>query len=238
VLGVFLGAVVTTCVAAGATIDDWFLWAIDPGPFDASLTPSAPDYTEASAWAARPDTEDEADLALADDPGVDQVSAEVQVFYLHPTTALGPSWNAPIDDAVINENTARGGTAIQASAFNGCCGVWAPRYRQAHARAFVDPSEDGAQARAVALADVEAAFDHFLVEIGERPFIIVGHSQGAFLATDLLARRIADSPLQLRLVAAYLPGAPVRGGDLGSIPPCETPTQTGCAVTWHARGPH
>ena len=224
-------------VAVVLTADRWMMDAMDPGAFDPALTPPAPDYADPASWAARPDTADGADVALPGLPAIDPAAAAADVFYVHPTTWLGGGWNGPIDDPMVVEGTERGGTLIQASAFNGCCAVWAPRYRQAHGRAFTNPDAEGARAVDVAFADVEAAFDAFLAVTGDRPFGIAGHSQGAALAARLLRERVAGTELQQRLVAAWIPGAPVREADLGGLPVCAEPTSTGCVAAWNARGP-
>ncbi|MCA9658060.1 MAG: DUF3089 domain-containing protein [Myxococcales bacterium] len=236
-LGV-VAALIVSCGVAVGTIDRWFMDAMDPGPFDPQALPPAPDYRRAEAWAALPEVEDGADVALPELPAMDPAAAPADVFFLHPTTHVGRVWNAPIDDPALVEATRRGATLIQASAFNGCCAVYAPRYRQAHGRAFTAP--DGRSARAIdaAYGDVAAAFDEFLARTGERPFIVAAHSQGAVLGARLLRERIADGPLRRRLVAAYLPGAPLRpGADVGGLPICDVPTATGCVISWHARGP-
>ena len=67
----------------------------------------------------------------------DQRHAPVDVFYVHPTSYVGARWNGPVDDPALNEATDRVATRIQASAFNGCCAVWAPRYRQANGTPIV-----------------------------------------------------------------------------------------------------
>lgn len=238
VRGVLVGLVVLL-VAGGlalATLDRWLFTVLDPGPFDPARTPTAPDYAQPTAWAARPATTDAADVALPSHPAIDPSAAPADVFYLHPTTWLGREWNAPFDDPEVAEATARGGTLIQASAFNACCAVYAPRYRQANGRAFVQPDPHGHRAIDVAYADVSAAFDQFLTEIGERPFIIAGHSQGAMLGARLLRERVGGTSLRSRLVAAYLVGAPVRPEGLdGRIPVCAHPLQTGCVVSYNAR---
>lgn len=227
-------------LAAGlalATMDRWLMAALDPGPFDPEATPPAPDYAAASAWAALPEVEDGADVTLAALEAVDQREAEAAVFYIHPTTWLGRAWNAAIDDPAVVEAVEIGGTRIQASVFNGCCAVHAPRYRQVNGRAFVHPSAAGDRALEVAYADVSAAFDRFLAEIGERPFIVAGHSQGAAIGARLVGERVAGSELEDRLVAAYLIGTPTPAAAIG-LPVCDTPTRTGCVVGWNARGPN
>ena len=94
--------------------------------FDASTIPRAPDYASDAAWLALPNTRDDADVALPELPAIDPAAAHADVFYLHPTTSIAPSWNAPFDNAAIRAASIRGGTLIQASAFNACCAVYAP----------------------------------------------------------------------------------------------------------------
>jgi hypothetical protein len=235
-LSATLGVVLVLLVISIATMDRWLFVVLDPGAFDPAATPPAPDYAEPSAWAALPELDDGADVALAELPAIDQLHAPADVFYVHPTTWLGGEWNAPFDDPAVIEATTRGATLIQASAFNACCAVYAPRYRQANGRAYTHPDAQSERAVAVAYADVSAAFDAFLARIGERPFIIAGHSQGAMLGAKLIRERIAGSALEQRLIVAYLPGGAVRAETIG-IPVCDGPTQTGCVVSWNARGP-
>ena len=115
-------------LAAALTIDRWLFVLLDPGDFDASKTPVAPDFSHLEAWAAHPTVNDEADVSLSEHPAIDPETAEADVFYVHPTTWVGGEWNGPWDDAEVIEATARGGTLIQASVFNACCAVYGPRY--------------------------------------------------------------------------------------------------------------
>ncbi|MCB9704890.1 MAG: DUF3089 domain-containing protein [Myxococcales bacterium] len=237
VAGALIALVVLAALVALVTIDRWLMAALDPGPFDTTASPPPPDYADPAAWAATPEAPDGAEVALPEHPAIDPTIAPAAVFFVHPTTAITTRWNAPIDDPAIVEATTRGATLIQASAFNGCCEVFAPRYRQANGRAFTDPSVDGDRAIDLAYGDVSAAFDAFLGRIGERPFILAGHSQGAVLGARLLRERIAATPaLRARLIAAYLPGAPLHPGDVG-VPVCEAPASIGCVAVWNARGP-
>jgi pimeloyl-ACP methyl ester carboxylesterase len=233
----FLVLFAGSCVAL-LTIEHWFFAVTNPGAFDPTKAPPVPDYRASSSWAALPSMQDDADVSLPSLPAIDQESAAVDVFFVHPTTALGSSWNAPIDDPTINTATARGATLIQASAFNVCCAIYAPRYRQANGIAFTVPSDDGSLALDVAYQDVAAAFRVFVAEHNKgRPFILASHSQGTFLATRLLREEIAGKALQERLVAAYLIGGPIHLKDIGGVPVCSSAQETGCVVAWNARGP-
>lgn len=239
-LVVAAGAVLTLLLCTGAagvsTVDHWLFVALDPGPFDPARTPAAPDYTRADAWAALPEMEDGADVAVAEWPAIDQRTAPADVFYVHPTTWVGAAWNAPFDDPAVVEATERGGTRIQASVFNACCAVYAPRYRQANGRAYIHPDERSARAYAVAFDDVSRAFDAFLERNGDRPFIVAGHSQGSMLAARLVRERVAGTELEERLVVATLIGGNLGADDVG-LPVCARATQTGCVVGFNARAP-
>jgi hypothetical protein len=125
--------------------------------------------------------------------------------------------------------------AIQASAFNDCCRVFAPRYRQATLGVvFAEPGES-IRALELAYDDVVRAFNHFLTDHSQgRPFLIAGHSQGSLHGMRLILEHVSDTPLQSRLVAAYLPGAAVPPEGLGSIRSCpeEEPASTHCVLSW------
>src|ERR1039457_5413588 len=96
-----------------------------------------PDYSQLKNWAAIPGKHSPADSipAFIKDEKRD---TDVDVFFLHPTTYTGrfEGWNAHIDDEAINKKTDMGAILFQASVFNGSCRVFAPRYRQAHLKAF------------------------------------------------------------------------------------------------------
>lgn len=203
-------------------------------PFDAAPLPPRLDYGKDASWLALPAMKDEADVALPSLPA--PTNPKAAVFYLHSTSSVDKRWNAGDVDEV-RANSIRGGTLIQASAFNGCCDVYAPGYRQASGSAFVTPSPDGERAKDVAWGDVLAAFEEFVARKGAVPFVVVGHSQGAAYAARLLKERIAGHDEAADLVAAYVLGAPVTAADVG-FNACAAKTQTGCVVAYNARGPH
>jgi hypothetical protein len=239
---IFAGAtlfIVGAVALAAVTMPRWFFLAMDPGSFEPSKTPPSPDYLMDSSWAALPNVKDDSDVFLDELPALAPEQTQADVFFLHPTTALGKQWNASTNDPVVNKATARGATLIQASAFNACCAVYAPRYRQANGKAFVTPTTDGNLALDVAFADVSAAFDEFLRRRQKsRPFILAFHSQGTVLAERLLTQKIWGTPTADSFVAGYLIGGPISRDSLGSkIPVCEAEDQWGCIVAFNVRGP-
>lgn len=204
-------------------------------PFAETAVPAAPDYSLAENWAALPGSDDKADVMLGESVEA-QAEAAVDVFFIYPTTFItSEGWNAPLDHAGANEIVDDMVLPHQASAFNGCCAVFAPRYRQATMYSFSDREGDGKSALDIAYGDVVAAFNYFLEHYSEgRPFVIAGHSQGARHAELLLNEHVYGTALTDRLVAAYPIGFNLSEG---SLPVCVTPTETGCAVTWNTVGP-
>jgi len=240
----FLYLVVILIVLATAALFAFRIWgnqllrqALVPTASVATLPPPG-SYARADMWFARPDKPGNPALwtPKGHSPAANPTAA---VFFIHPTSFLDRAkWNAPLEDAEAN---ARAQLFLQgqASAFNEVGAVWAPRYRQATFGAFLTSKKEAQKALDFAYRDVLAAFEQFLVEAGDRPIILAGHSQGALHLTRLLAERIAGTPLQQRIVAAYVVGWPVSvTADLPrlGLPACESPDQAGCLLSWQSFG--
>jgi len=174
-----------------------------------------------------------------------QGSAPVDVFFIHPTGYLqGTSWTSPmVVESGTEENTSWM-MANQASAYNGCCNIYAPRYREASIFSYLGTTDEERDAvHALAYQDVAAAFEYFLREYNDgRPFIIASHSQGTHHARRLLKERIDNTPLAKKLVAAYMIGSvmiPISEQYLQSmsdIGACKTATDVGCIIHWDTYG--
>lgn len=210
-------------------------------PFDTVKIPPPPNYSNLDNWAAHPEKADPADLSpsFKDFPDL-QKDAPVDVIFLYPTTYTGDlkhqrDWNASVSDAKTNSKTDQGSIQYQASIFNGTGRVFAPRYRQAHLHVFYTKKDTVAAraALAVAYTDTKAAFEYYLKHWNNgRPFILVGHSQGALHAMHLIQDMVEGTPLESQLVAAYLVGWPVRADYYKKFKPCQTPEQTDCFCSW------
>jgi hypothetical protein len=204
-------------------------------PFADSPVPAAPDYTDLNNWSSLPEKEDMSDLVPKQSDLVDgQANADVDVFYIHPTTLLsGPEWNANLADAALNKKTDDLPVKYQSTVFNGSCKIYAPRYRQAHVRAFFNVDEGGREALMLAYSDVKKAFEYYMEHYNNgRPFIIASHSQGTLHATFLIKDMIEGTPLQDKLVAAYIIGFPVRDTTFKVLKPCNNPSETGCFISY------
>lgn len=208
--------------------------------FDEMERPPAPDYADPQAWAALPDVEDAADLfPTGTDIPEAQTMAAADVFYLHPTTYRGgENWNQDIAMAEVNTWTDISVIARQASALNGCCKIYAPRYRQATMASLGAKDDSGMKAYALAYQDVLKAWQHYLAHWNNgRPFIIVSHSQGTLHAVKLLEEEIDGTPEAERMIAAYVVGIGINEGLFGrtlkTVTRCQGPTDTGCVISWN-----
>jgi hypothetical protein len=233
----FLGAAGAAIVFSGNTLTAVsFLWGPKHG-WDLARKAPAPDYAQASSWAAWPGRESLADMLPQ---GIEQRTGAraVDVFFIHPTGYLnGGDWNSPMNSNSRTEENTKWMMANQASAFNGCCNVYAPRYREASIFRYWGAPEDIAQKTMdFAYADVVRAFEHYLAtENKGRPFIIASHSQGTWHALRLIQDKIDGTSLQPSMVAAFIIGGQVRNAEvsaLKSVKVCDGSSQTGCIVHW------
>lgn len=209
--------------------------------WDPSLHAPDPDYADEQNWAARPGM---ASFATYVPQGVPTAADDrkVDVFFIHPTGYMHSyDWNSPLEANSSTEENTKWMMANQASAFNGCCNVYAPRYREASIFRYLGAPEDIAtKAMDFAYADVERAFDFFIEHYSNgRPFIIASHSQGTDHGFRLLKEKIDGTPLAERMVAAYLIGNRIsdsKVAELKSIHVCASPTDTGCLIHWATFG--
>jgi hypothetical protein len=204
--------------------------------FSEVTPPAAPDYADARNWAAGPNGPG-ASAAVPKGAIPAAGSAPADVFYIHPTTFRSTAvWNQDMTDRATNAWTDASVIARQASVFNACCTVYAPRYRQA---SVLDRNGGRMQALGLAYKDIEAAFDYYIAHYNKgRPFILAGHSQGGFLVAELLQKRITGTALRARMVAAYSVGVGVSGSEVAlrfpDVKPCPTPNATGCLLQWNS----
>ncbi|HWA90211.1 MAG TPA: DUF3089 domain-containing protein [Rhizomicrobium sp.] len=226
----FTGNTLTVLVWMGQPRHGW----------DMAYKAPAPDYGKTESWAALPSKPGEADLAP---PGVERAKdPQVDVFFVHPTGYLnGADWNSPLDPNSKTEENTKWMLANQASVFNGCCAIYAPRYRETSIyRYFAKPSEVTKKATDLAYGDVVRAFAYFLEHYSKgRPFIIASHSQGTEHAFRLVRERIDGTPLAARMVVGYLIGFDIddrRANALETVHVCARADDTGCIVHWATYG--
>ena len=211
-----------------------------PRPFAGQEPPPAPDYAVVESWAALPDRPDGADITPIAGTRDEQARAAADVFFLYAGSNWSAHWNLPIDDWFGRPLVDGGLVPAHASIWNGCCRVYVPRIRQESGWTPAGGERDHEQAIDLAYGDVRRAFRQYVAQYSRnRPLIIAGANSGARHALRLLSEEIAGSPLQARLIAAYLVNVDIdRAAQerLRGIPICEDATQIGCVNTWSTLG--
>jgi len=191
------------------------------GKDSSNSAPQATDYSQAAHWLSLP-----------------AVTEPVDVFYLYPTAWTNNDPNPKI--CAIDEPTMLTGAASafarQATAFKTVGNIYAPFYRQDN-----NSSIDRLNVIAgIPTLDAVAAFDYYIRHFNNnRPFILVGHSQGGTVLSNLLSKYMKDHPDVLgRMVAAYVIGHPISNAYLADNPHlkfAEWPDDTGVIISYNTQ---
>ncbi len=207
-------------------------------------------YRSASRWLCWPGADDvcsnELSVAIVNPNGVRYDTIErasdpqFDCFYVYPTISrdggLLSDWNASADEEGV-------AATFQAAPLASSCRVIAPVYRQWTLESLATRLGGGSNAGSEhdPFEDVLDAWRTYMAtENGGRGVVLVGHSQGSALLSELIRSEIEPNPdVAELLIAAYLPGFSVQvpdgelvGGTFASTPLCATPSDTGCVVTW------
>ena len=245
--------VIALAIAAAFAINVWwdelFEYSLIPDAEFVEQEPLAANaYDDAAMWFARPGMAGANPAAWQPEfpsnyrmRGIEPEAPPYALFFIHPTSYIpvkyldNMAWNASLGDEEANARALLFVKAM-ASPFNQAQEIWIPRYRQAVFGTFLTDDPKGERALDAAYADVEQAFFHFLDHVDPGvPIVLAGHSQGALHLQRLLARRIAGTPLQGRIAAAYSIGWPVSPEhDLPALglPACEDRNQAPCLMSW------
>jgi hypothetical protein len=211
----------------------------------------ANDYSKPEAWLCRPgsttDACAKADLTatvvsaqgtLRIEKWKGNAKAPIDCFYVYPTVS---------NDATPNSDMTAGPEEInvilhQFARFGSQCRLFAPLYRQVTLTALRANMSGKPMAvdRALAYNDVLDAWNHYLKNDNQgRGFLLIGHSQGSGVLTQLIRNEIDGKAIQKQLISAMLLGTnlPVPrdkdvGGAFQRIPLCRSATQTGCVVAY------
>ena len=143
---------------------------------------------------------------------------------------------------MIADDPERSVVRSQFARFAALCRPYAPMYRQTtltalRARLAGKPMEVD---RTLAYADIADAWTYYLEHDNHgRGVVLVGHSQGSGVLTQLIRNEIDGKPVQARIISALLLGASVpvpRGKDVGGafqhLPLCRRAQQTGCVIAY------
>ena len=219
-----------------------FLAANAPaGEFDPALAAPAPDYSQQVNWAALPAKADPSDLVPAGE--VAPIGPmPIDTFFIHPTGLLSAaSWTSPMNMHSATEENTQWMMANQASAYNGCCNVYAPRYREANIFAYF--GDEAVRDEVLAFAYAGCAqllsltfLEHFTATAALSSLRATARAPITHLR--LLQEEIDGTPLRGRMVAAYLIGGaiipvpPAWFASMSEVAPCQRADDLHCVVHW------
>jgi hypothetical protein len=218
-------------------------------PVPAATAPDHNDYSKAENWLCRPGRKDScavdlsttivaADGKLTRENFKPKAKASIDCFYVYPTVSYDTTPNSdmsagPEEHSVIRQQFAR---------FASQCKTYAPLYRQVTLTALRSAISGKPMAadRTLAYNDVLDAWNHYLEHDNKgRGVVLIGHSQGSGVLTQLIKNEIDGKAVQSKIISALLLGTNVavpKGKDVGgafqNMPLCHSAKQTGCVITY------
>lgn len=217
-----------------------------------AAAPPAPDYSNPQTWLCRPDRPGACEVDLSTtvisqdghatiERARPDPKAPVDCFYVYPTVSTDTT---DLSD-LVPDAAERGVVRLQLARFGTQCRLFAPMYRQLTLTAMGHANAAGIESPdflAVGYPDVRAAWRYYLAhDNGGRGVVLIGHSQGTVILTELIRQEIDGKPIQSRIVSAFLIGGPGGvfvprgknvGGTFAHMPLCGAATQTGCIVAY------
>jgi hypothetical protein len=167
-------------------------------------------------------------------------NAPIDCFYVYPTVSTDPTPNSDMNPDAAELNVIR----QQFARFGSLCRLYAPMYRQITLAGLRPLLASGAAPTAfehgLQYDDVRDAWNYYLEHDNHgRGFVLIGHSQGAFILTALIRNEIDGKPVSSRMVSAILLGTTLavpRGKDVGGsfqrLPLCHSNLEVRCIITY------
>ena len=207
------------------------------------------DYGKAESWLCRPGRQDAcavdltttvvaANGKLTEEKWTANPNAPIDCFYVYPTVSNDTTPNSdmnagPEERSVIQHQFAR---------FGSQCRTFAPLYRQVTLTALRAnlSGKPMAADRALGYNDVVDAWKYYLEHDNQgRGVVLIGHSQGSGVLTQLIRNEIDGKPDQDKLISALLLGTNLAvpkdrdvGGAFKNIPLCHSASQIKCAIAY------
>jgi hypothetical protein len=213
------------------------------------------DYGDKASWLCRPDktvgNACKVDLSttVVKADGTESVEAfhadskaPIDCFYVYPTVSNDPGVISDMNPGPEETNVVK----VQFARLGAKCRLFAPLYRQVTLTALVAgmsgkpmPGQTDPAMRATGYNDVVDAWNYYLAHDNHgRGVVLVGHSQGSGVLTQVIKNEIDGKPVEKKLVSAILMGTrlPVEEGkDTGlfqHVPLCRSASQTGCVIAY------
>lgn len=196
-----------------------------------SNTDIATDYSIASNWLSIPAT-----------------LSPVDIFYLYPSSWKKLNASDPMICEIDNPmmlQTAPMQFEKQATAFETVGNVYAPFYRQGDAATVLalPSAEQAILVGGIPTTNATAAFDYYIKHFNNgRPFILVGHSQGSVVLSNILSGYMKENPtVYQKMIAAYVIGCPITSAYLAQNPHlkfAEGPDDVGVIISYNTEAPN
>jgi hypothetical protein len=215
----------------------------------ASAFAASSDYSKDETWLCRPGRKDSctvdlstsvvaADGTLARESFQANPQAPIDCFYVYPTVSRDTTPNSDMNVGPEEHGVVR----AQFARFGSQCKLFAPLYRQLTLTALraAMSGQPLTADRTLAYGDVAAAWRYYLEHDNKgRGVVLIGHSQGSGMLTQLIKNEIDGKPIQSKIVSALLLGTNVavpKGKDVGgafqSMPLCKSASQVGCVISY------
>jgi len=235
--------VMIACLAAGERI-------LSQSQSTTTAAQAKNDYSKGETWLCRPGRQDAcavdltttivaANGKLAEEKWTANPNAPIDCFYVYPTVSNDPTPNSDMNAGPEEKNVIQ----HQFARFGSQCRVYAPLYRQVTLtalRANMSGKPMTGTDRALGYNDVVDAWKYYLEHDNQgRGVVLIGHSQGSGVLTQLIRNEIDGKPIQDRLISALLLGTNLAvpkdrdvGGAFKNIPLCHSASQTRCAIAY------
>jgi len=228
--------------------------AVGGGAAAQPATPEHNDYANTANWlcwpGATPNACDvdltttvvKADGSMTIEPFKADPKAPIDCFYVYPTVSRDPGLLSDMTVKTEERDVVR----QQFARFGAKCRLYAPMYRQFTLTALFSVMSGKPMAGATGerpktpYTDVVDAWNYYLAhENHGRGVVLIGHSQGSGVLTQLIKTEIDGKPVQARMLSAILMGTSLAvpkgadvGGDFKTIPLCRGASQLGCVIAY------
>lgn len=240
--------IIRASIAAGGLLLGATAFAQSSAP--ESAPQAANDYSKAETWLCRPGRKDScavdltttivaADGKLTKEPFKANANAPIDCFYVYPTVSNDQTPNSDMNAGPEEHSVIR----AQFARFGSQCKLYAPLYRQVTLKTLRSAMAGGGGPpadRKLGYNDVLAAWQYYLKNDNKgRGVVLIGHSQGSGVLTQLIKDEIDGKPIQSQVISALLLGTNVavpKGKDVGGafqhMPLCRSASQLGCVISY------